>query len=153
MFAVAGSSLLGPTNTEYTLSGNLDSDQAYYTGFVTPSWAARPGTSSGATGSRTVTMSYSQNIAGRPAGAQAGRRPTAVPTTYGYDADGNRLSTNYPDGVSQNMTYNGAGQLISGSTRSTTPPATTLFNYQASWAQGTHDRSQRQTITETVSGP
>ena len=149
VFAVAGSSLLGPTNTEYTLSGNLDSDQAYYNGFVNIV-GSQTGTSSGATGSRTVTMSYSQNIAGillalKPAST------TAVPTTYGYDADGNRLSTNYPNGISQNMTYNGAGQLT-GVNAVNNSTATTLFNYQASWAQGTHDRSQRQTITETVSG-
>ena len=76
-------------------------------------------------------------------GGNCGTTPVAC-TRFGYDDVGRRTSTTYPNGVTQTITYNSGGHQTSITAKLGT---TTLTGFTYTSAQGTSDRTLRQTVT------
>jgi RHS repeat-associated protein len=142
----------GAVTGDVTPGGGLVVDQGViaHTGAMTATLSSAWLTKSGATGSVSAGYPASANleavlIALKPANT------TQVPITYSYDNDGNRLSVNYPDGVSQNMTYNAANQLVEiNAIKNSTSTLIASYSYQ--WRTSTADADQRETVTDNISG-
>jgi RHS repeat-associated protein len=149
LLLAAGSTGTYSSGTAFSVPSAMNSDAtATATGNVSGSLDSQWLTATGATGNRTVTFPASSALEGVLIALQPATAATA-PTAYTYDAAGNRLSTNYPDGVSQNMAYNGASELTNINAINNNTSAT-LASYSYNWAQGASDQDLRQSVTDNV---